>query len=138
MAIKTVGLLSPGDMGHTVGGVLHEHGLRVVTCLQGRSDRSRALAAEAGIEDVSSFDDLVQESEILLCILVPSSALAVARQVATAIRNTGASLLYVDCNAIAPNTARDVGETVSYTHLRAHETDSYLVCRLLLEKKKKQ
>src|SRR5680860_1701018 len=24
-------------------------------------------------------------------------------------------------------------EPVSYTHLRAHETDSYLVCRLLLE-----
>src|SRR5664279_6251299 len=35
----------------------------------------------------------------------------------------------------------DMGQTiqmrpVSYTHLRAHETDSYLVCRLLLEKKK--
>src|SRR5665647_1045533 len=30
----------------------------------------------------------------------------------------------------------DLG-AVSYTHLRAHETDSYLVCRLLLEKKKK-
>ena len=30
-----------------------------------------------------------------------------------------------------------IGHTpVSYTHLRAHETDSYLVCRLLLEKKK--
>ena len=29
-------------------------------------------------------------------------------------------------------------KTVSYTHLRAHETDSYLVCRLLLEKKKKE
>src|SRR5664279_6392598 len=28
-------------------------------------------------------------------------------------------------------------EAVSYTHLRAHETDSYLVCRLLLEKKNK-
>src|SRR5664279_6081725 len=29
-----------------------------------------------------------------------------------------------------------IGKTtsVSYTHLRAHETDSYLVCRLLLEK----
>ena len=26
----------------------------------------------------------------------------------------------------------------SYTHLRAHETDSYLVCRLLLSKKKKK
>ena len=30
------------------------------------------------------------------------------------------------------------GVPVSYTHLRAHETDSYLVCRLLLEKKKKK
>ena len=31
----------------------------------------------------------------------------------------------------------DLGsKAVSYTHLRAHETDSYLVCRLLLEKKK--
>src|SRR5665647_3811478 len=35
-------------------------------------------------------------------------------------------------------SARIVSEAVSYTHLRAHETDSYLVCRLLLEKKKKK
>src|SRR5680860_1608438 len=36
----------------------------------------------------------------------------------------------------APRRDRVVGDTiaVSYTHLRAHETDSYLVCRLLLEK----
>src|SRR5680860_676859 len=27
----------------------------------------------------------------------------------------------------------NVNRAVSYTHLRAHETDSYLVCRLLLE-----
>ena len=31
---------------------------------------------------------------------------------------------------------RKYPDPVSYTHLRAHETDSYLVCRLLLEKKK--
>ena len=30
------------------------------------------------------------------------------------------------------------GEAVSYTHLRAHETGRNLVCRLLLEKKKKK
>ena len=29
-------------------------------------------------------------------------------------------------------------EAVSYTHLRAHETPEHLVCRLLLEKKKKE
>src|SRR5678810_1209007 len=30
------------------------------------------------------------------------------------------------------------GKAVSYTHLRAHETGRNLVCRLLLEKKKKK
>ena len=34
-------------------------------------------------------------------------------------------------------TAINLAAPVSYTHLRAHETDSYIVCRLLLEKKKK-
>eukprot|EP00658_Telonema_sp_P-2_P046407 TRINITY_DN34568_c0_g1_i1.p1 TRINITY_DN34568_c0_g1~~TRINITY_DN34568_c0_g1_i1.p1 ORF type:complete len:131 (-),score=21.78 TRINITY_DN34568_c0_g1_i1:76-468(-) len=35
--------------------------------------------------------------------------------------------------------ARYVGDdAVSYTHLRAHETPEHLVCRLLLEKKKKR
>eukprot|EP00658_Telonema_sp_P-2_P065260 TRINITY_DN54549_c0_g1_i1.p1 TRINITY_DN54549_c0_g1~~TRINITY_DN54549_c0_g1_i1.p1 ORF type:complete len:118 (+),score=6.27 TRINITY_DN54549_c0_g1_i1:355-708(+) len=29
-------------------------------------------------------------------------------------------------------------QPVSYTHLRAHETPEHLVCRLLLEKKKKE
>eukprot|EP00658_Telonema_sp_P-2_P037987 TRINITY_DN27313_c0_g1_i2.p1 TRINITY_DN27313_c0_g1~~TRINITY_DN27313_c0_g1_i2.p1 ORF type:complete len:100 (+),score=14.98 TRINITY_DN27313_c0_g1_i2:166-465(+) len=33
--------------------------------------------------------------------------------------------------------ARCSPEAVSYTHLRAHETPEHLVCRLLLEKKKK-
>eukprot|EP00658_Telonema_sp_P-2_P071280 TRINITY_DN60567_c0_g1_i1.p1 TRINITY_DN60567_c0_g1~~TRINITY_DN60567_c0_g1_i1.p1 ORF type:complete len:106 (-),score=14.95 TRINITY_DN60567_c0_g1_i1:108-425(-) len=33
---------------------------------------------------------------------------------------------------------RGGGRAVSYTHLRAHETPEHLVCRLLLEKKKKK
>ena len=32
--------------------------------------------------------------------------------------------------------ALDISDSVSYTHLRAHETVLDLVCRLLLEKKK--
>ncbi|WDT36850.1 hypothetical protein PVA38_11660 [Streptococcus pneumoniae D39] len=35
-------------------------------------------------------------------------------------------------------TAKSDTEPVSYTHLRAHETVLDLVCRLLLEKKKKK
>jgi 3-hydroxyisobutyrate dehydrogenase-like beta-hydroxyacid dehydrogenase len=112
MAIKTVGLLSPGDMGQAVGGVLRQHGLRVLTCLEGRSERTRALADEAGIADTPSIEGLVEASDLLLCILVPSAALEVAEQVASAIRATGSDLLYADMNAIAPRTARAVGRTI--------------------------
>src|SRR5450756_2569067 len=38
----------------------------------------------------------------------------------------------------APDVARVDRPAVSYTHLRAHETRHDLVCRLLLEKKKKK
>eukprot|EP00658_Telonema_sp_P-2_P035120 TRINITY_DN25589_c0_g1_i1.p1 TRINITY_DN25589_c0_g1~~TRINITY_DN25589_c0_g1_i1.p1 ORF type:complete len:193 (-),score=54.16 TRINITY_DN25589_c0_g1_i1:36-614(-) len=40
--------------------------------------------------------------------------------------------------AAAPREMRREIRTVSYTHLRAHETPEHLVCRLLLEKKKKE
>src|SRR5665647_2026644 len=35
---------------------------------------------------------------------------------------------------LVPARPGTINGAVSYTHLRAHETDSYLVCRLLLEK----
>src|SRR5665809_162667 len=41
-------------------------------------------------------------------------------------------------DVLAPAPVKDVITTVSYTHLRAHETKANLVCRLLLEKKKKK
>jgi 3-hydroxyisobutyrate dehydrogenase-like beta-hydroxyacid dehydrogenase len=112
VAIKTVGLLSPGDMGHAVGSVLRESGLSVLTCLAGRSERTRALAATAGIQDTPNLGQLVREVDLLLCILVPSEAVAVAEQVSSAIRAAGGDLLYVDCNAIAPQTARAAGRLV--------------------------
>jgi hypothetical protein len=52
MSIKTIGLLSPGDMGNVVAKVLQSHGIRVLTCLKGRSERTRMLAREAKIDDV--------------------------------------------------------------------------------------
>ena len=112
MAPANVGLLSPGDMGHSIGAVLHANGLRVLTHLGGRSGRTRELAAAAGIEDTASLAELVRQADVLLCVLVPARATAVAEEVAAAMWATGADLLYVDCNAIAPRTVRAVGETI--------------------------
>lgn len=112
MAGMTVGLLSPGDMGHSVAAVLRQGGARVVTCLDGRSERTRALAAEANMDDLPTMDDLVREADIFLSVLVPSRAGELAARVAASLRATGADLLYVDCNAIAPRTVRAIGETI--------------------------
>ena len=52
--MRAVGLLSPGDMGHTVAKVLQEKGMPVLTNLSDRSERTRALARSAGVEDVQA------------------------------------------------------------------------------------
>ena len=43
MTVKAVGILSPGDMGHTVGRILVEHGMKVLTCLERRDVRVTLL-----------------------------------------------------------------------------------------------
>jgi 3-hydroxyisobutyrate dehydrogenase-like beta-hydroxyacid dehydrogenase len=112
MKINTVGLLSPGDMGQAIGARLLERGLRVVTALQGRSDRTRRLAAEAGIADLGSLERLVAESDLLLSVLVPAAAEEVAGQAAAAARSVDKDLLYADLNAIAPQKARAMDATL--------------------------
>ncbi len=49
----TIGIISPGDMGHAIGAVLRQHSLRILTNLQDRSARTAALAAQAGMIDVA-------------------------------------------------------------------------------------
>ena len=109
----TVALLSPGSMGAVVGGVLGRHGAEVITCLEGRSAATAARAREAGIEAVADDAALVERADLLLSILVPSEAVSTARRVAAALEATGADLVYVDCNAVAPATGREVAEVIA-------------------------
>ena len=113
MAIQTVGLLSPGDMGHIVGQVLLQHGMRVVTCLQGRSERTCMLSRQAGIAEVPTYEQLVREVDLLLSILVPEEALRTAQVVAQALRGAGATTLYADCNAVSPRTVHAIAEVIT-------------------------
>jgi 3-hydroxyisobutyrate dehydrogenase-like beta-hydroxyacid dehydrogenase len=112
MSLTTVAILSPGDMGHVVGQVLRARGLRVITCLQGRSDRTRRLSDQAGIEAVPSYEALVQEAGLILSILVPAQAGPAAQLVANALVETGATPLYADCNAIAPQTVIEISRLI--------------------------
>jgi 3-hydroxyisobutyrate dehydrogenase-like beta-hydroxyacid dehydrogenase len=109
MEIRTVAIMTPGEMGHAIGRTLRTGGLRVITCLRGRSARTTALAAAAGIVDVADEATLVREADLVLTILVPARAREVAERLAAAVHATGVDLLYADCNAIAPQTTREIG-----------------------------
>lgn len=113
MAVKTVAILSPGDMGGAVGRALKENGLDVITCLEGRSERTRSLAEEAGIRDVPSLGRMLVEADITLSIMVPSEAKATAQRVADAASSSGViGFVYADCNAVSPGTAKEIGKAI--------------------------
>jgi len=108
----TVGIISPGDMGSGIGEKLVKNGARVVVALDTRSERTKSLAAAAGLEDVGSVERLVQEASHVLSVMVPSEAVGAAERVARALRSTGATPIYADLNAISPGTTKRVGEIV--------------------------
>ena len=84
MSVHTVAILSPGDMGSGVGYALGQREIDVITCLRGRSDRTRELAARARIRDAPSMNLLVSQADVIMSILVPEQASALAEQVAEA------------------------------------------------------
>jgi len=112
MKIERVGVMSPGDMGQAVAIQLKAQGRYVYTALERRSERSRALAREAGLTDVGTVERLVAECDVVLSIMDPGAAVDFARAAANALRTTGRHTLIVDCNAIAPDTVHEISELI--------------------------
>ncbi len=107
-ALKRIGLLSPGDMGQAVGIRLNELGFEVATALEGRSPRTRKLAAEAGIADRGDLRALLASSDLVLSILDPGAAVPLAQAAAALMATLERAPLFADCNALAPQTKRDM------------------------------
>jgi 3-hydroxyisobutyrate dehydrogenase-like beta-hydroxyacid dehydrogenase len=106
--MTTVGLLHPGDMGSVVGACAVAAGSRVLWASEGRSAGSRDRARAAGLEDAGGLGQVVAGSDVILSVCPPDAALALARAVAA--HHFGG--LFVDCNAVAPATAREIGAAV--------------------------
>ena len=113
MSVHTVAILSPGDMGSGVGFALGQNDIDVITCLRGRSNRTRQLAADAHFRDIPTLGLLVEQADLILSILVPDQAVTVAQQVAAAMRSSGKHALYADCNAVSPQTTRKIESIIT-------------------------
>ena len=87
-------------------------GFTVCTALEGRSERSRALAREAGLSDLGTLARLFADCDVVLSVMNPAAALEFARKAAQVLRDSGRHTLVVDCNAIAPDTAHEIARLI--------------------------
>jgi putative dehydrogenase len=109
----TVAIIAPGNMGSAVGARLTENKVKVLTSLGGRSAASAARASAAGMAAVA--DAQLTEADFLLSIVPPGDALALAKRLAGVLSAANKKPVYVDCNAVSPNTMLDIAEVVGAT-----------------------
>jgi len=101
-----IAVIGAGAMGSAIGRRLVENGARVLTYLEGRSVSTIERAKTAGMELVGL--DAIAASPLILSIVPPAEAVAVAKQVAAELRRVGAKTTFMDCNAISPKTMTEV------------------------------
>jgi L-threonate 2-dehydrogenase len=111
----TVAIIAQGTMGSGVGKRLHESGAEVRTLLSGRSAGSAERARTAGMTPMAGEKELLDGADFFLSILPPGEAENLARRLAPTLSALGKKPIYVDCNAISPQTALRVAAIVEPT-----------------------
>lgn len=110
-AKPTVAIIAPGNMGAGVAMRLTANGVRVLTSLDGRSAASKQRAAQAGMAAAS--DAEIASADILLSIVPPGEAFALAERLKAALRASNRKPLFVDCNAVSPQTTGRIAGVVT-------------------------
>ncbi len=110
---KTIGILSPGEMGASVALLLRERGLRVVTTLECRGPRSAARCREAGIVVLNSFQEVVRESNVVISLVPPDVAETTASRFTELARTAPAGAIFVDANSVRPELIVAIAQRIT-------------------------
>jgi 3-hydroxyisobutyrate dehydrogenase-like beta-hydroxyacid dehydrogenase len=105
-----VAVIAPGMMGSAVATRLTSSGVQVRTLLAGRSASTATRAKAAGMADASY--DQIAEADFILSIVPPGQALILAESLVPALRSAKRKPVYVDCNAVSPETVRRIERVV--------------------------
>src|SRR5450756_711799 len=99
---------------------------------------NRSCEYEAYVPDLLIGRNIMLDGDVAADVADAESAIARLNVAATSLIDTEAlARILLRAESVASSKIEGL-EAVSYTHLRAHETRHDLVCRLLLEKKKKK
>ncbi len=110
--MTTVAVLFPGEMGSAVACSLAAGGIRVVTCVEGRSMRTWAAAQSCGVERLPTLESVVETGDVVLSLVPQWAALSVARGVAEAARFAGVQPIFVDANSVSPRLMAEIASAV--------------------------
>ena len=111
--MAVIAIIAQGAMGAGLGRRLAQRGATVLTGLAGRSAASARRAAEAGMRDATPAE--LAGADVFLSVLPPSEARACAAWLAPALEAAPRKAVYVDCNAVSPETAEAVGASIAPT-----------------------
>lgn len=111
-----IAVIAPGMMGAGIGGRLASKGARVLTLLEGRSSATVERATQAGMEG-TDIDALIN-ADIILSVLPPGDAMALAQKLAPALTSSEHKPAYADLNAVNPETACEIGDIITPTGCR--------------------
>jgi 3-hydroxyisobutyrate dehydrogenase-like beta-hydroxyacid dehydrogenase len=100
-------------MGAAVGRRLSDNGVEVVTALESRGAESQARAAAAAMRPVST--QQLADSDFILSIVPPAAALEFAQAMAASLRSAPRKPVFVDCNAVSPDTAQRIAALIEPT-----------------------
>lgn len=113
MSKPVVAVIAQGTMGAGIGWRLAQGGADVITSLAGRSAGSGERAAKAGMRSVT--DAEIAAADIILSIVPPSEAMALAERLAPHLAAAPRKPLYIDCNAVSSEMVIRIGKLVSST-----------------------
>jgi len=123
--MAVIGVIAQGTMGSAVGRRLRESGAEVRTLLSGRSPASAERARAAGMVAATDARGLLEGADFFLSILPPGEADPLARRLAPTLEALDTKPVYLDCNAVSPQTAIRIGEIIASTG--AHFVDAGII-----------
>ncbi len=113
--MAVIAIIAQGMMGAGVGRRLHESGAEIRTLLSGRSAASAERARSAGMAPAADEHALLAGADFFLSILPPAEAEPLARRLAPALKALDRKPVYVDCNAVSPQSAIRIGKILAPT-----------------------
>ena len=116
--MNTITLMSPGEMGSPIAEQIINSGIRVISPLKNRSKQTCERAKKFRIEDSITLKESIDQSDLIISILVPDAAQELAKDIYKYSNELDKEIFFADLNAISPETVLNMNNTFSNSKVK--------------------